>query len=72
MLAGELRDALGGLALGVDHVGSTSVPGLPAGVDGHGRTVGRRYRLEWSRSGLSQADHLMCVPPLCSCTACGN
>ncbi|MFJ4185306.1 GrpB family protein [Kitasatospora sp. NPDC089509] len=30
LLAGELRDALGGLALGVDHVGSTSVPGLPA------------------------------------------
>lgn len=29
-LAGRLRDALGGLALAVDHVGSTSVPGLPA------------------------------------------
>lgn len=30
LLAGMLRRALGGLALGVDHVGSTSVPGLPA------------------------------------------
>ncbi|MFE7356375.1 GrpB family protein [Streptomyces sp. NPDC057543] len=30
LLAGVLRDALGDLALGVDHVGSTSVPGLPA------------------------------------------
>ncbi|MEV0573377.1 GrpB family protein [Streptomyces sp. NPDC050392] len=29
-LAEVLRDALGGLALGVDHVGSTSVPDLPA------------------------------------------
>lgn len=29
-LAGVLRDVLGDLALGVDHVGSTSVPGLPA------------------------------------------
>ncbi|WP_327294557.1 GrpB family protein [Streptomyces sp. NBC_01197] len=30
LLAGMLRDALGDLVLGVDHVGSTSVPGLPA------------------------------------------
>ena len=30
LLAGVLREALGDLALGVDHVGSTSVPGLPA------------------------------------------
>jgi GrpB-like predicted nucleotidyltransferase (UPF0157 family) len=30
LLAGVLRDALGVLALGVDHVGSTSVPGLAA------------------------------------------
>jgi GrpB-like predicted nucleotidyltransferase (UPF0157 family) len=29
-LAGRLRRALGELALAVDHVGSTSVPGLPA------------------------------------------
>ncbi|WP_078894252.1 GrpB family protein [Streptomyces sp. CT34] len=29
-LAGQLRDALGDLAVAVDHVGSTSVPGLPA------------------------------------------
>lgn len=28
LLAGMLRDALGDLVLGVDHVGSTSVPGL--------------------------------------------
>ena len=30
LLAGVLRDALGNLAFGVDHVGSTSVPGLSA------------------------------------------
>jgi GrpB-like predicted nucleotidyltransferase (UPF0157 family) len=30
LLAGQLRHALGDLARGVDHVGSTSVPGLPA------------------------------------------
>lgn len=30
LLAAGLRDALGDLAFGVDHVGSTSVPGLPA------------------------------------------
>jgi GrpB-like predicted nucleotidyltransferase (UPF0157 family) len=30
LLAGMLRAALGDLVLGVDHVGSTSVPGLPA------------------------------------------
>jgi GrpB-like predicted nucleotidyltransferase (UPF0157 family) len=30
VLAGRLRAALGDLVLGVDHVGSTSVPGLPA------------------------------------------
>ncbi|MFC4032118.1 GrpB family protein [Streptomyces polygonati] len=30
LLARQLRDALGDLALAVDHVGSTSVPGLPA------------------------------------------
>lgn len=30
LLAGRLRDVLGDLAFGVDHVGSTSVPGLPA------------------------------------------
>ncbi|MGW0937945.1 GrpB family protein [Streptomyces sp. NPDC002666] len=29
-LAGTLRDALGGLVVGIDHVGSTSVPGLAA------------------------------------------
>jgi GrpB-like predicted nucleotidyltransferase (UPF0157 family) len=29
-LAAELRAALGDIALGIDHVGSTSVPGLPA------------------------------------------
>ncbi|MFF1920941.1 GrpB family protein [Streptomyces sp. NPDC058221] len=30
LLAGGLRDVLGDLASGIDHVGSTSVPGLPA------------------------------------------
>ncbi|MGW0489067.1 GrpB family protein [Streptomyces olivaceus] len=30
LLAGMLRDALGDLVPGVDHVASTSVPGLPA------------------------------------------
>jgi GrpB-like predicted nucleotidyltransferase (UPF0157 family) len=30
VVAARLRAALGGLALAVDHVGSTSVPGLPA------------------------------------------
>jgi GrpB-like predicted nucleotidyltransferase (UPF0157 family) len=30
LLAARLREALGGLAVAVDHVGSTSVPGLPA------------------------------------------
>lgn len=30
MLAAPIRDALGPLALGVDHIGSTSVPGLAA------------------------------------------
>jgi GrpB-like predicted nucleotidyltransferase (UPF0157 family) len=30
VLAGRIRDALGGRALAVEHVGSTSVPGLPA------------------------------------------
>lgn len=29
-LAAELRDALGDTVIGIDHVGSTSVPGLPA------------------------------------------
>lgn len=29
-VAGRVRDALGAAALGVEHVGSTSVPGLPA------------------------------------------
>jgi len=29
-LAGVLRQGLGGLALRIDHIGSTSVPGLPA------------------------------------------
>ncbi|TXS39402.1 hypothetical protein EAO72_25825 [Streptomyces sp. or43] len=29
-LAGTLRAALGGLVIGIDHEGSTSVPGLPA------------------------------------------
>ncbi|MFF0739650.1 GrpB family protein [Streptomyces sp. NPDC004111] len=30
VLAARLHDALGGLAVAIDHIGSTSVPGLPA------------------------------------------
>ena len=68
-IARSLRDALGGLALRIDHIGSTAVPGLPAkeildlqitvqALDAAVETV-------LQRAGYNRLPHITCdhVPP---------
>lgn len=59
-LAGRLREGLGDLALRIDHIGSTSVPGLPAkDVIDIQVTVASLDPIEPIRDGLARAGFVL-------------